>query len=56
MIEKIQAAFNTHEVEEIENVYKPKIQSTVNCVGLSYNETFKHIHDQLKPKPLNELK
>jgi len=23
MIEKIQAAFNTHEVEEIENVYKP---------------------------------
>jgi hypothetical protein len=56
MIEKIKEAFNTHKCEEVENVYTPKVQSTVNCGGLSYNETFKHIHEQLKPKPLYELK
>lgn len=37
-------------IEEKENVYKPKVQSTVRPDKVDFNEAFEHIHNQLKLK------
>lgn len=53
---KIQRAFNTHKKSTIENVYVPKIKSTVNVSPGTFNEIAKNIAKQLKPKTLKQLK
>jgi hypothetical protein len=47
--ELIKKAFNqyTSTVEDKENVYIPKIQSTVTPEKTSFNEVFQNVHNQL---------
>ena len=53
ILKKIENAFNKHKVEEIENVYIPKIQSTVNSDPKSFNEVFENVKNELQPKQLD---
>ena len=50
--ELIKRAFNqnTPTIEEKENVYIPKIQSTVRPEKTSFNEVFQNIHNELNKK------
>ena len=50
--ELIKRAFNqnTPTIEEKENVYIPKIQSTVRPEKTSFNEVFQNIHNELQKK------
>jgi hypothetical protein len=50
--ELIKRAFNqnTPTIEEKENIYIPKIQSTVTPEKTSYNEVFQNIHNELQKK------
>ena len=52
MIEKIKKAFNqyTPTIEEKENVYIPKVQSTYTPPKADFNEVFAGVHEQLKLK------
>lgn len=49
---KIEEAFNTHKESEVENVFVPKIQSTVHAIPSTFNEIAENIREQLKPKQL----
>lgn len=49
--QRIFKAFNPVDREVKENIYKPRIQSTVKPEKVaSFNEVFEHIHEQLKTK------
>jgi len=50
--ELIKRAFNqnTPTIEEKENVYIPKIQSTVTPEKTSFNEVLENIHNELQKK------
>ena len=51
MIEEIIKAFTfTPTIEEKENVYIPKVQSTYTPEKVSYNEMHESINEQLKKK------
>jgi len=53
---KIQRAFNTHKESTLDNVYVPKVKSTVNVSPGSFNEIAENIREQLKPKSIKQLK
>jgi len=53
---KIEKAFNTHKQSTLDNVYVPKVKSTVNVSPGSFNEIAKNIREQLKPKSIKQLK
>ena len=46
ILQKIEQAFNKHKVEEIENVYTPKIQKSVIPKKSSFNEVYKNARNQ----------
>jgi hypothetical protein len=51
MIEKITKAFTFKAtIEEVENVYIPKIQSTYTPPKADFNEVFAGVYEQLKLK------
>tara|TARA_R110001606_G_scaffold37892_1_gene106443 strand:+ start:1610 stop:1795 length:186 start_codon:yes stop_codon:yes gene_type:complete len=52
---KIQRAFNTHKESTLDNVYVPKVKSTVNVTPSSFNEIAENIREQLKPKSIKQL-
>ncbi len=52
ILDKIEKAFNKHKVEEVENVYKPRVQSSVIPEPSTFNEIAENIREQLKPKQL----
>ena len=49
ILQKIEQAFNKHQVKEIENVYIPKIQKSVIPNASTFNEIAENIREQLKP-------
>ena len=56
ILEKIEQAFNNHQIQEIENVYIPKnkisnikIQKSVIPTPSTFNEIAENIREQLKP-------
>tara|TARA_R110000824_G_scaffold372616_1_gene562791 strand:+ start:229 stop:393 length:165 start_codon:yes stop_codon:yes gene_type:complete len=49
ILQKIEQAFNKHQVKEIENVYIPKIQKSVIPDASTFNEIAENIREQLKP-------
>jgi len=56
ILEKIEQAFNKHQVQDIENVYIPKnkisnikIQKSVIPDPSTFNEIAENIREQLKP-------
>tara|TARA_R110000765_G_scaffold66503_1_gene128817 strand:- start:388 stop:552 length:165 start_codon:yes stop_codon:yes gene_type:complete len=49
ILQKIEQAFNKHQVKEVENVYIPKIQKSVIPKHSSFNEIAENIREQLKP-------
>ena len=53
---EIERAFNTHEVIAVDNVYKPKVQSTIHVKPSTFNEIAENIREQLKPKSIKQLK
>ena len=53
---KIQRAFNTHKESTLDNVYVPKVKSTVNVKPSTFNEIAENIREQLKPKSIKQLK
>ena len=52
ILTKIEEAFNKHKVEDVENMYIPKIQSSVIPEPSTFNEIAENIKEQLKPKQL----
>lgn len=56
IMKKIHDTFNPKKNVDWGNEYKPKpkVQSTVKCGNSDFNETFKHIHNELmKSKNIN---
>jgi len=53
-LDKIKRTFLRDEVSWDDNIYQPKIKSTYTPEKASYNEVFEHIHNQLKPKQVND--
>jgi len=53
---EIERAFNTHQVNGFDNVYIPRVKSTVNVTPSSFNEIADNIREQLKPKSIKQLK
>ena len=49
ILQKIEKAFNKHQVQEVENVYIPKIQKSVIPDASTFNEIAENIREQLKP-------
>ena len=49
ILQKIEKAFNKHQVQEVENVYIPKIQKSVIPNASTFNEIADNIREQLKP-------
>tara|TARA_R110002074_G_scaffold353583_1_gene525360 strand:- start:280 stop:480 length:201 start_codon:yes stop_codon:yes gene_type:complete len=49
ILQKIEKAFNKHQVQEVENVYIPKIQKSVIPNASTFNEIAENIREQLKP-------
>ena len=49
ILQKIEKAFNKHQVQEVENVYIPKIQKSVIPDASTFNEIADNIREQLKP-------
>ena len=49
ILQKIEQAFNKHQVQDIENVYIPKIQKSVIPDASTFNEIAENIREQLKP-------
>ena len=49
ILQKIEQAFNKHQVQEVENVYIPKIQKSVIPDASTFNEIAENIREQLKP-------
>lgn len=55
VLKKIEAAFNKHEKTEEENVYIPKIKSSVIPEPSTFNEIAENIHKQLRLKTIKQL-
>ena len=53
---EIERAFNTHQKSTLDNVYVPRVRSTVNASPSTFNEIAENIANQLKPKTLKQLK
>ena len=53
---EIEKAFNTHQKSTLENVYVPRVKSTVHVKPSTFNEIAENIANQLKPKTLKQLK
>lgn len=53
---EIERAFNTHKESTLENVYVPRVRSTVHVNPSTFNEIAENIANQLKPKTLKQLK
>ena len=49
ILQKIEKAFNKHQIQEIENVYIPKIQKSIIPDASTFNEIAENIREQLKP-------
>tara|TARA_R110001583_G_scaffold87009_6_gene227001 strand:- start:4074 stop:4238 length:165 start_codon:yes stop_codon:yes gene_type:complete len=49
ILKKIEEAFNKHKIEEVENIYIPKIQKSVIPKPSTFNEIAENIREQLKP-------
>tara|TARA_R110001632_G_scaffold203943_3_gene327346 strand:- start:65 stop:238 length:174 start_codon:yes stop_codon:yes gene_type:complete len=50
ILQKIEDAFNKHKIQEVENIYIPRIQKSVIPKPSSFNEIAENIRKQLKPK------
>jgi len=53
---EIEKAFNTHQTSTFDNVYVPKVKSTVHVKPSTFNEIAENIREQLKPKSIKQLK